>query len=294
MNDITALLEHIEKATTLGVNLRDPESIDDDYYDLKEARLVARETERMNALGIDQKEEPDWQCIWDLCYEILLEKSLDIEVVAFAIESLVRLEGIAGFTRGYEIALTLVQTHWVTLCDRHEDDSTLLLPLISLNGEDQDGTLIQPLKQLTSTSLTVTQCEAAISTYQAFCDWAASNLTGCELPDSRIKETISLLLMSCLEQRETSINSEANTKKTQSEVHSQPTSSYTRVSALSSLCAIANYFETHEPHSPLPYLIRRAVNWANLPLANLLDELIVDRGIRERTFELIGIASDEH
>nr|HQE08738.1 type VI secretion system protein TssA [Thermomonas sp.] len=57
-------------------------------------------------------------------------------------------------------------------------------------------------------------------------------------------------------------------------------------SALRALGDIAGYFRRTEPHSPVAYLLERAVAWANMPLEQWLAEVVRDdttlSSIRER------------
>jgi type VI secretion system ImpA family protein len=53
----------------------------------------------------------------------------------------------------------------------------------------------------------------------------------------------------------------------------------------------ANYLLATEPHSPVPYLIKRAIRWGNLPLGSLLSELLEDDERTKRLFRLLSIPS---
>jgi type VI secretion system protein ImpA len=52
---------------------------------------------------------------------------------------------------------------------------------------------------------------------------------------------------------------------------------------------IAEYLLRTEPHSPTPYLIRRAVAWGRMPLADVLQELVHDPGDLRAVYGLLGI-----
>jgi type VI secretion system protein ImpA len=41
---------------------------------------------------------------------------------------------------------------------------------------------------------------------------------------------------------------------------------------------IADYLAQHEPHSPTPYLLRRAISWGSMPLAELMRDILRDEG----------------
>ena len=64
------------------------------------------------------------------------------------------------------------------------------------------------------------------------------------------------------------------------------------------LADIAQALETIEPHSPVPYLIRRAVAWGGLNTAQLYSEVFVRCGGQINIFELLGLgdpaAGHEH
>lgn len=62
-----------------------------------------------------------------------------------------------------------------------------------------------------------------------------------------------------------------------------------RCEALKSLSHIADFFLKTEPHSPLPFLLQRAIRWGNLPLPELLAELISDDTSRNQLSLLTGI-----
>lgn len=55
------------------------------------------------------------------------------------------------------------------------------------------------------------------------------------------------------------------------------------------LAEIAQALERIEPHSPVPYLIRRAVDWGGLNTAQLYNEVFVRCGGQINIFELLGL-----
>jgi len=63
----------------------------------------------------------------------------------------------------------------------------------------------------------------------------------------------------------------------------------TRADALEALRRVANYFRKAEPHSPIPYVLERAVRWGEMPLPQLLQELIPDDGARTTFQKLTGV-----
>ncbi|MFT4178622.1 MAG: type VI secretion system protein TssA [Thermomonas sp.] len=59
--------------------------------------------------------------------------------------------------------------------------------------------------------------------------------------------------------------------------------------ALRALGDIAGFFRRTEPHSPVAYLLERAVSWANMPLDQFLAELIRDEGTLSSIRERVGL-----
>ena len=67
---------------------------------------------------------------------------------------------------------------------------------------------------------------------------------------------------------------------------------HTRAEAYAMLEAAASYLERAEPHSPAPWLVRRAVAWGGMELGELLSTLI-DEGYDLRSLRsLLGMAAD--
>jgi len=59
--------------------------------------------------------------------------------------------------------------------------------------------------------------------------------------------------------------------------------------ALRALGEIAAFFRRTEPHSPVAFLLERAVYWANMPLDQFLAELIRDEGMLSSIRERVGL-----
>ena len=62
-----------------------------------------------------------------------------------------------------------------------------------------------------------------------------------------------------------------------------------RVEAYRLLEIAAAFLEQTEPHSPTPYLIKRAITWGRLPLPELMQEVIREEGDISRYFSLLGV-----
>ena len=62
-----------------------------------------------------------------------------------------------------------------------------------------------------------------------------------------------------------------------------------REQAYKTLEMLAEYLSKTEPHSPTPYLIRRAVNWGRMPLPELMAEIMREEGDLNRMMSLLGL-----
>jgi type VI secretion system protein ImpA len=62
-----------------------------------------------------------------------------------------------------------------------------------------------------------------------------------------------------------------------------------RPEALKQLSEIAAFLQRTEPHSPVSYLVQRAVKWGNMPLGNWLQEVIKDESVLHQLRETLGL-----
>jgi type VI secretion system protein ImpA len=66
-----------------------------------------------------------------------------------------------------------------------------------------------------------------------------------------------------------------------------------RADALSRLAALADYFRRTEPHSPVSYLVQRAVRWGEMPLEAWLQKVIHDESVLAQLHETLGLKDSE-
>lgn len=64
-----------------------------------------------------------------------------------------------------------------------------------------------------------------------------------------------------------------------------------RQDALKRLADVASFFRQTEPHSPVSYLVQRAVKWGNMPLNEWLQEVIKDEAVLGNLRETLGVNS---
>jgi type VI secretion system protein ImpA len=66
-----------------------------------------------------------------------------------------------------------------------------------------------------------------------------------------------------------------------------------RAAALRQLAEVAAFFRRTEPHSPVAYLVQRAVQWGHMPLEDWLKEVINDVTVLARVRETLGLKDAE-
>jgi type VI secretion system protein ImpA len=153
--NIDSLLAPISETAPVGVNLRADVSPTSIYYRLKDARSGARAAERRaDAEGGLPGLAADWQTILTLAPKALAETSKDLEVTAWYIEGLVRAQGFPGLRDGIHLARGLMAQYWDSFFSLEDEDglATRLAPIAGLNGQGNEGTLIQPLRKVPVTA----------------------------------------------------------------------------------------------------------------------------------------------
>jgi len=159
--DFAKLLAPIPGGKPTGFDLRTDTSPVSDYYAIRDARKLASETEKRIDKGFDKGEDagtpPDWRPVLERATTVLAEKSKDLEVTAYLIESLVRLKGFPGLRDGFRLARELVERCWDGLYPAAKDDDTpesRFSHILYLNGIDAPGTLIVPIRKIAMTTAT--------------------------------------------------------------------------------------------------------------------------------------------
>jgi type VI secretion system protein ImpA len=67
----------------------------------------------------------------------------------------------------------------------------------------------------------------------------------------------------------------------------------TREEALKRLAEVAEFFRATEPHSPVSYLLQRAIHWGQIPLQAWLEEVVKDSGVLAHILETLGVKPGE-
>ncbi|MDA1013767.1 MAG: type VI secretion system protein TssA [Planctomycetota bacterium] len=68
----------------------------------------------------------------------------------------------------------------------------------------------------------------------------------------------------------------------------------TRADAIRKLQEVVDFLRRTEPHSPVAYLVQRAIKWAHQPLESVLGELVKDSSVLESIEDVLGIQSSSN
>lgn len=142
------------------------------YRFLKGERAAARTLERSAcfddvAQGAAPAAQTHWQNILAQAPDFLAQHSKDLEVLAWVIEAMLRLHGLAGFSAAMHLAGQMVADFGGQLHPQPDEDGieTQVAPLAGLNGDGTEGTLIRPLRLL---PLTQMNAQGQIFSYSDF------------------------------------------------------------------------------------------------------------------------------
>lgn len=153
MFEVNELLNPISEDNPCGEDLRLDASVESIYYKLRDCRNTARKEERQALIDPDNFDDiPEgWIVLAELAVEALKSKTKDLEVTAWLIEAITRIEGFKGFNKGYVLAKEFIKQYWEKGLYPQEDEDGLLTrvsPISGLNGYDGNGSLIMPLKSI--------------------------------------------------------------------------------------------------------------------------------------------------
>ncbi|MBV9125076.1 MAG: type VI secretion system protein TssA [Planctomycetes bacterium] len=150
--DFDKLLAPIAGDNPAGADLRADPSPTSYYYRVKDARSAARAAERQLLMEGEEggTAPPDWRPILRDASKVLAEQSKDLEIAAYLVEALVRSEGFGGLRDGFRLVRELVEKFWDGLYPLPDEEGmeTRVAPITGLNGEDAEGTLINPITRV--------------------------------------------------------------------------------------------------------------------------------------------------
>lgn len=148
--NLNELFKPIAGGAQAGADLRSESGLNSLYFRLKDARAQARTIERANEASEESAVVPhEWQIVQALAIEAIETRTKDVEIAAWLIEALSRLEGFVGLEQGFTLARGLLERYWPEVHSIDEDDAAgRIAPLAGLNGIGAEGSLIQPIRMV--------------------------------------------------------------------------------------------------------------------------------------------------
>lgn len=332
-------LEPIPGTHPAGKDLR----YDATYDQIKDAR---RQEDDSLPQGIWKRElkVAQWDKVELLCAQALHDRTKDLQIAAWLMESWYYQNGIIGLYHGAKVLIGLCERYWETLYPALEEDDVeyRLAPIDWINEKVQEHLLRYPVsfpKEETIRGFTFSEYEFlykerpaqssandqsdltlgnlktsiantqdyiyevlyqdTMNTIEAF--EALEKFLSDRLPRNRvslykIRNILSRYRDFCLtvlserdllkpkwekyaeinpaiaHEETSTVDQESNQPKVQ--IDWANTNFESREQAYAVLAEIAQYLEAIEPHSPTPYLLKKAISWGNMHLNQLLQEFI--------------------
>lgn len=107
------------------------------------------------------------------------------------------------------------------------------------------------------------------------------------------KNKIPVAVADVEEEPSSAVETQASNNTATAPTKTSPAGITSREAAFVQLLEIAKFFRKTEPHSPVSYIIEKSVKWGNMPLNELINELIPDSSSRERYSELTGVKDED-
>lgn len=145
--DIDGLLNPISEDAPAGSDPRQDTSSASLYYKTKDARNAARAAERAS-VEIGGAPAEEWSDVAETAVTILSGHAKDLEIAAWLVEALLRLEGFAGLRDGLKVITGIVQNYWEPCFPELDEDGVegKVSAVAGLSGSGATGTLIQPTR----------------------------------------------------------------------------------------------------------------------------------------------------
>lgn len=148
---IDLLLTEVKQRETVGVDVREDLHFSPLYHALKDARSDARDLEKRAQIDGDlDVSQACWANVESQSL-VLLNETLDIELMAWLCEALLRTQGFSGCAKGFELLYHSFKRHGFNLYPALEEGDGLewkVIALSGLNGQGADGSLIVPLNNV--------------------------------------------------------------------------------------------------------------------------------------------------
>jgi type VI secretion system ImpA/VasJ family protein len=228
-----------------------------------------------------------WKDVVALSRNILEKKSKDLLVAAYFAYGMLQQQGYQGLLEGLAVINSMVSKHWEGMFpDRPRARESAL------------DWLIDRVEPYLANGAPVNADEAPIlQSAVATMDALAQIINGkSETPNPKLAAMSRALAAKAAQATPGAAEAAAETGG-QREGAAMATAAggpiTNRKIAFERLKEVADYLRRTEPHSPVSYLVNRAVKWGDMPLEVVLSELVKNKDERLRILETLGLGEEK-
>ncbi|MCB9893612.1 MAG: type VI secretion system ImpA family N-terminal domain-containing protein [Planctomycetes bacterium] len=245
----------------------------------------------ISKLGNPAGGEIKWPDVVSLSKTILGEKSKDLLVAAYYSYALLQQQGYQGLLEGLGTINGMCQTHWEGLFPE--------IRRMKARDSALDWLIDRVTAQLESSpppgSEELAILQQAVQTVDAIAAFVNPKL---EAPNPKLAAFSRALAAKSAGGAPAASGDAAQTggavDTPAASAASGPAGPITnRKVAFERLREVADFLKRTEPHSPVAYLIGRAIKWGDMSLENVIGELVKNNDVRRQVYETLGIKKDD-
>lgn len=261
-SELDHLLEPVSADSACGADLQYEPAYD-------RIRLARSVKPQQLPAGVWERDERkvNWPDIAKECVALLQHRSKDLQVVAWLCEALVHTHAMDGLRLGLDLMNRLSQKYWDEIHPLPEegDWSRRLRPFGWL-GRELPGWIQAPLRAFNS-GATPAHREELVAVLACLRRMQ-------HLLDERLGETEVDINEACVQlQAALSQSNEDTTDAASVQTPTPRQALASRAAAYEQLREIAEFLARHEPHSPVPEILRAIAEWQNWEFGELLSRL---------------------
>jgi predicted component of type VI protein secretion system len=253
-----------------------------------------------------------------LCLDALQSRSKDIRIAGWLTEAWLYLYGLGGLAQGLEVVADLCEYYWDLLHPGAEESGSLETRLAVIAWLNEKLSAAVRTMALTAPGSNEAPAfhEELLNDLEAAAD-AAAELEGvlnehCAEQAPRLGELTNTLdsireqiagesaaiVPAALDQAAPNPIVVDQAVPVSPSASDRPPSGSgpirNRNDAYQRLAEAADFLARTDPHSPAPYLVRRAIAWGDMPLGDLVANLIRNDGDRSEINRLLGVTKPEN
>lgn len=229
--------------------------------------------------------EVNWSEVLNLAESLLSQKSKDLLIAAYYAVARLQREGYAGLAQGIGVIHGLCTNFWDTLWPEKKRmrarESALEWMIDRVNRALESDMAADPAA--------LKSCADAMN--------QLANLVNSKLeaPNPQLDGLVRALNGKASDgPAPTQAAASAGTSTGTAPAQGGPVGPIaSRKQAFDRLKEVAEFLRRTEPHSPVSYLVQRAVKWGDMRLEDVLMELVKDDGVRRHLFETLGVKEDK-